>query len=329
MRFVDVKSDIAFKKIFGNENKKEILISFLNAVLGLNGDKEIGEIAILSPYQAPKIDDLKYTVLDIRAVDKRGVTFIIEIQVQREEGFVKRVLYYTSKAYVNQLGRGDDYPKLNQVIFIGIVDFEIFDGNNYLTRHLILNTDTFKHELKDFEFNFIELPKFKKGEDEVGSIIEKWVHFIKNASSLQMVPKCADFVEIKDAYEIANESTWSKEEFERYEYWQIKMQIDRGVTEYAVKNAVKNAVEKAVEKSLIEGERKGIIKGRLEGLIEGERKGLIKGIEGMLEIKYGDEGVALMDSVRTLESVEKIEAFNQLLKKSASVDDLSLYLKGT
>ncbi|KJU87417.1 transposase, partial [Candidatus Magnetobacterium bavaricum] len=179
MRFVDVKSDIAFKRIFGNEARKEILISFLNAVLGLSGDREIGEITILSPYQAPKIDELKYTVVDIRAVDKRGVIFIIEIQVQREKGFTKRVLYYTSKAYINQLGKGEDYPMLKKVIYIGIVDFNIFDGDNYLTRHLILDTVTLKNELEDFEFNFIELPKFNKKEDEVESIIEKWVYFIK------------------------------------------------------------------------------------------------------------------------------------------------------
>ncbi|MBF0344591.1 MAG: Rpn family recombination-promoting nuclease/putative transposase [Nitrospirae bacterium] len=313
MRFVDVRSDIAFKRIFGNENKKEILISFLNAVLDLSGDKEIDEITILDPYQAPKVNELKYTVIDIRAVDKRGVTFIVEIQIQRERGFEKRVLYYTGKAYVNQLARGEDYPKLNQVIYIGIVDFAIFDGNNYLTRHLILNTETFKQELKDFEFNFIELPKFKKGEDEVETIIEKWVHFIKNAYSLQMVPKCADFVEIKEAYEIANESTWSKEEYEAYEDWQIKMQIEKGIIEYQVENA------------LIEGE----LKGHLKGLIDGERKGLIKGIEGMLEIKYGDKGVGLMDNVKSIVTIEKIEEFKEALKRSTSVDDLWAYFRGT
>ncbi|MBV6343362.1 PD-(D/E)XK nuclease family transposase, partial [Candidatus Magnetobacterium casense] len=67
MRFVDVKSDIAFKKIFGNEHKKEILISFLNAVLGLSGDGEIGDIKILNPYQLPKMEGLKETILDIKA----------------------------------------------------------------------------------------------------------------------------------------------------------------------------------------------------------------------------------------------------------------------
>ncbi len=82
MRFVDPKNDLAFKKIFGDENRKEILISFLNAVLDLKGVHEISSIEILNPYQSPKIDMLKYTVLDIRAVDKRGITFIVEMQVE-------------------------------------------------------------------------------------------------------------------------------------------------------------------------------------------------------------------------------------------------------
>ncbi len=316
MRFVDVKSDIAFKRIFGNENRKEILISFLNAVLGLSGDREIGDIEILNPWQVPKIEGLKETVLDIRAVDKRDVTFIVEIQIQKKKGFEKRVLYYTSKAYIDQLGRGEDYPNLKPVIYIGIVDFKVFNGDNYLTRHLILDTDTFEQKLKDFEFNFIELPKFTKGEDEVETIIEKWVYFIKNAYSLEMVPKCADFVEIKEAYEIANESTWSRKEFEVYEYWQIRLQDERGAIEYAAENAL--------IRGQIEGERKGIIKGRIEGKLEG----LIEGIEGMLEIKYANEAAALMDSVRTLESVEQLQAFKSLLRKSVSVDDLWVYLKG-
>ncbi|MBV6342584.1 Rpn family recombination-promoting nuclease/putative transposase [Candidatus Magnetobacterium casense] len=312
MRFVDVKSDIAFKKIFGNERKKEILVSFLNAVLDLRGDREIGDIEILNPYQMPKMEGLKETILDIKAVDKSGVTFIVEIQVQKQKGFEKRVLYYTSKAYIAQLGKGDDYHVLNQVIYIGIVDFKIFNGDNYLTRHMILNTDTLNQELKDFEFNFIELPKFTKTEDEVDSIVEKWVYFIKNAYSLEMVPKSADFVEIKEAYEIANEGTWSKKEFEVYEYWQMRLQDERG----------------ALENSFDEGKIEGRIEGRLEGIVEGQRTGLIEGIEGMLEIKYADEATALMDRVRTLESIEQLQAFKALLRKSASVDDLWIYLRG-
>ncbi|MDW8295850.1 MAG: PD-(D/E)XK nuclease family transposase, partial [Raineya sp.] len=72
MKFVDVKNDIAFRKIFGNESKKEILISFLNAVLGLQGSKRIADVRILNPYQVPIVLGAKSTVLDVKAKDENG-----------------------------------------------------------------------------------------------------------------------------------------------------------------------------------------------------------------------------------------------------------------
>ena len=189
MQFVDVKTDIAFKKIFGSEQHKEILIGLLNALLELEGDTCIKDVTLKNPWQPPDIPLLKETILDIKAVDNRGVSFLVEMQIRDTNFFDKRALYYTAKAYTGQIKKGENYPKLNQVIFIGILDFNSFDGDNYLTRHLILNRDTLKQELRDIEFNFIELKKFTKSEEELESIIEKWIYFIKNADNLTMIPK--------------------------------------------------------------------------------------------------------------------------------------------
>ncbi|MCP4130130.1 MAG: Rpn family recombination-promoting nuclease/putative transposase, partial [bacterium] len=219
--------------------------------LGLDGVHEIKTITILNPYQAPKLEGLKETILDIRAVDKRGVTFIVEMQLEKHPAFAKRVLYYTSKAYVNQLEEGDKYPKLNQVIFIGILDFSMFDGDNYLTRHLILNRETQKQELKDFEFNFIELTKFDKEEEELETLIEKWVYFIQNAGSLKVIPKNAVEKELLEAYEVASKYNWTKEELEVYDYWSIKEQTQKGSIELAADEAREEA-EKKADKEKIE-----------------------------------------------------------------------------
>ena len=228
MQFVDVKTDIAFKKIFGNEQHKEILIGFLNAVLELPGDKRIKDLTLKNPWQAPDIAILKETILDIKAVDHRGVTFIVEMQVKDAPCFDKRAMFYTAKAYTGQIKKGEDYPKLNQVIFIGILNFNSFDGDNYLTRHLILNKETLKQELQDLEFNFIELKKFTKREADLQSIIEKWIYFIKNAGDLTMIPKSAeDIPELKEAYTQAAMNSWSQEELEVYEYWQLRDATDR------------------------------------------------------------------------------------------------------
>ena len=244
MKFVDVKTDIAFKKIFGSEQHTEILIGFLNAVLELEGERRIKTVTLKNPWQPPDIPILKETILDIRAVDNRDVTFIVEMQIKDTKFFDKRAMYYTSKAYTGQIKKGEDYPKLNQVIFIGILDFNSFEGDNYLTRHLILNRETMNQDLRDLEFNFIELQKFNKQEEELESIIEKWIYFIKNAENLSMIPKNAEAIpELNEAYNLASMNAWTEEELEIYEYWQIRDAGDR----YKIQEEFEKGLEKGIE----------------------------------------------------------------------------------
>ncbi|MBF0226537.1 MAG: Rpn family recombination-promoting nuclease/putative transposase [Desulfobacterales bacterium] len=265
MKFVDPKSNIAFKKIFGNENKKEILISFLNAVLMLESEKAIKDVTILDPYQAPKIKDLKETILDVRAKDGRGVTFIVEMQVEKEDYFPKRALYYTSKAYVSQIEKAVDYPQLNQIFFIGILNFKIFETKDYISSHLILDSKTYKQEIKDFEFNFIELTKFKKKLDELETVIDKWIYFFKHTEDLKVVPvELSSVKEIAEAFEIAEQHNWTQEELDIYEYWQMQEAIHINILESGIKKAKIEGKE--------EGLKEGKEKGREEGLKEGEIK---------------------------------------------------------
>ena len=272
MQFVDVKTDIAFKKIFGNEQHKEILISFLNAVPDLPGDKRIKDITLKNPWQAPDIAVLKETILDIKAVDHRGVTFIIEMQVRDAPCFDKHAIFCTAKAYTGQIKKGEDYPKLNQVIFIGILNFNSFEGANYLTRHLILNKETLKQELQDLEFNFIELKKFTKQEAELQSIIEKWIYFIKNAGNLTMIPKSAEEIpELKAAYTQASMNSWSQGELEVYEYWQIRDTAER------------YSLEQQYDTGKIEGKIAGKFETAVEMIKDGESNHKICRYSGLTE----------------------------------------------
>ena len=143
------------------------------------------------------------------------------------------------------------------MIFIGILDFNSFEGDNYLTRHLILNRETLKQELPDLEFNFIELRKFNKTEDELAGIVEKWIYFIKNAGNLTMIPKNAENIpELKEAYTQAAMNSWSQEELEIYEYWQIRDAADR----YKIQEEYEKGIEAGIKKGKIEG----VIEGKLE-----------------------------------------------------------------
>ena len=99
MQFVDPRNDIAFRKIFGDEQHKGVLISFLNALLDLGGTpKEIVEVSLLNPFQVPRLEGLKLTILDIRAVDRRGIHYIVEMQVFHTQAFEKRVHHSAARA---------------------------------------------------------------------------------------------------------------------------------------------------------------------------------------------------------------------------------------
>jgi predicted transposase/invertase (TIGR01784 family) len=231
MRFVDPKTDIAFKKIFGNEAHKNILIEFLNEILEL--DAPIEDVTISNSYQAPRLKGLKETTLDIKATDKLKREFIVEMQVEKETAFVKRAVYYSSKAYSQQLQKTEKYHLLKPVIFLGILDFTIFDHASVLSRHLILNAETGQHDLKDLEFNFIELPKFTKSESELETVADKWIYFIQQADNLDHVPENANTPALQEAYDIAAQHHWTQEELDIYESQGFAIGKARNIVETA------------------------------------------------------------------------------------------------
>jgi predicted transposase/invertase (TIGR01784 family) len=228
MKFVDIKNDVAFRKIFGNENRKEVLISFLNAVLLLKDNHQIVHVEILTPYQLPALKGGKVTILDVKAKDEKNKTYIVEMQVADVSGFDKRVLYYASKSYSSQIERGDDYEKLNPTYFIGILDFEVTQNPSFISRHKVIDIDTGENFIKDIEFNFIELPKFTKKESELESIVDQWIYFIKNAENINVVPENLNDTGLKYAYEDADKHNWTKAELDAYDYVLMREQDDRG-----------------------------------------------------------------------------------------------------
>ncbi|WP_367267616.1 Rpn family recombination-promoting nuclease/putative transposase [Okeania sp. SIO2C9] len=166
MKFINPKVDYAFKKIFGSEQSKDILISFLNAII-YGGKKVIQSLTILNPFnpgQLSRGDSRIAPTLNIKAVLVDGSIVVIEMQVARMAGFNKRVVYNLAKAYANQLETGEDYLLLNPAIAVTITDFILFEKNDNF-----INKFVFKEETKNFEcldkqlrLIFLELPKFKK-----------------------------------------------------------------------------------------------------------------------------------------------------------------------
>jgi len=236
LKFADPKNDLAFKKIFGNENKKEILISFLNSVLDFKDEKTIVSVTLDNPYQLPDIKELKETILDIKATNQNGDKFIVEMQKKDLSNFDKRSLYYTSKAYVSQIEKGEEIINLKKIYYIAILNFNMFDNKSYISRHLIINQETTTQDLKDFEFTFIELKKFNIKLENLNTTIDKWIYFINNASNFDLIPKEFDnILEFKEAFQIANKYSWNKKELEYYDSMDLKQADDKNALETAVK----------------------------------------------------------------------------------------------
>ena len=248
MKFVDPKNDLAFKKIFGNENKKEILISFLNSVLDFKDEKTIVEVTLDNPYQLPDIKELKETILDIKARNKNGDKFIVEMQKKDLSDFDKRSLYYTSKAYVSQIQKGEELKNLKKVYYIAILNFNMFDNKNYISRHLIINQETTTQDLKDFEFTFIELKKFNTKLEDLNSTIDKWIYFINNASKFDLIPKeYEDIKEFQEAFEIANKFSWNQKELDYYDSMDLRQADDKNALDTAEQKGVKKGIEQGIE----------------------------------------------------------------------------------
>ncbi|MEO5340958.1 MAG: Rpn family recombination-promoting nuclease/putative transposase [Magnetococcus sp. MYC-9] len=273
MKFIDPRIDFAFKKIFGSESAKDLLVSFLESLLGLEGDRRIAELTILDPFQAPKIRELKYSILDVKCRDHRGVSYIVEMQVQRVAAFLKRIQYNAAKAYANQIERGEEYPKLNQVIAITITDFVLFDGFDHcVSRHESRETVTGRSYLQEILLFFVELPKFSKSLEGLDDILDRWIYFIKHAGSLQEVPEKLSAAPFRHAFEMAMVANMTAEELEMYDNAGIAIADARG------------AIELAQEEAL----RKGRQEGRQEGEQIGEQKGKAETLTRLLQFRFGD-----------------------------------------
>lgn len=255
MKFVDVKNDIAFRKIFGNEKKTAPLISFLNAALELVGDKQVVSVSLTNPNLFPRIAGEKASILDVRATDQAGRKFVVEMQVAEKNGFDKRVQYYVSRDYSLQINKGEDYPLLNPAYFIGILDFPFSQSTNYHTRHLILDRASNEHLLKDIEFSFIELPKFDLSITELVTPIDKWTYFIKHAEELTLIPEYAnDDLGLKEAFIEADKHNWSKEDLIAYDNFSIwegdQQQIIQTAEQRGEKKSISDTILKLYAKQM-------------------------------------------------------------------------------
>lgn len=285
MRYLDVKTDFAFKKVFGSEESKEILISFLNAVLTFPGNRVVEDLTIVDPYTIPMLKGMKDSYVDVKARLDDGSGVIIEMQVLNHPGFEKRVLYNAAKHYSMQLGKGEEYQLLNPVIALTIADFTMFEESDEVISHFkLLEKTQFIDYSDDIELVFVELPKFRKEDRELETIRDKWIYFIQNAGSLEFVPQSMEEEPIGRAFEIVNEANMAPEELEA--------QHKRKEFIYIQKSSLQMAEEKGMAQGMAQGMEKGMEKGRAEGVEEGVQKGKLETAKAMLAMNLPLETIS-------------------------------------
>ncbi len=255
MNFLDVKTDYAFKKVFGSEDSKDKLISFLNALVYEDKTIKIKDLTIVDPYNIPQLDGMKNSFVDVKAILDDDTKVIIEMQVLNNEGFEKRVLYNLAKNYSVQLDKGEDYHLLNPVIALNILDFTMFkESEKVVTNFKLLEKEEFIDYSDDIELIFIELPKFKKELSQLKNLTDQWIYFIKNAGSLEYIPTDLDTT-IQNSFDVLNEANLSKVELE--------LQYKRKEFISVQKLAVLKASNDGMNKGLKEGIKQGIDQERI------------------------------------------------------------------
>ena len=272
-KFLNPKIDICFKKIFGVEANLDTLTKgFLNSVLNLKNEKLITHLELLETVQKPEIASRKESSVDVIVKDQSGDRYIIEMQIAQVEGFEKRAQYYASRVYLNNFTTGGRYKNISRVIFLAITNYVLFPNKKaYKSRHKTLDTVTYDHDLKDFEYTFVELPKFEKTIDQAKQNIEdSWFYFFKHADeNYEPIEDLLKLPHIKDAYEIVKTVNWSEAELQQYQRQEMNVMDEKGMVDAARKEGLEEGIEQGIEK----GMEQGIEKGREEGIEKGREEG--------------------------------------------------------
>lgn len=260
-KYINPFTDFGFKKIFGEEASKELLIDFLNALIP----------------QANKIIDLKfkntehlglreadrYAIFDIYCENESNEKFIVELQKAKQNYFKERTIYYSTFPIREQAEKGQWNYNLSAVFCIGILDFTFDDYESEPEKSEVVHTIKLKNQhgktfYDKLTYIYVEMPNFNKQEENLSSRLDKWLFFIKNLEDFQSIPSIFSDEIFAKAFEKAELASFGQEEMDKYES-SLKTYRDL----YAV-----------IDSAFIEGKMEGVLEGRQEGLQVGRQEGL-------------------------------------------------------
>ena len=271
-KYINPYTDFGFKKLFGTEMNKDLLISFLNALFSGSAN-EIEDVRYLNGENLGDGYGDRRSVFDVYCSASDGSRFIVEMQKAEQTYFKDRSVYYATTPIRQQAPKGKWDYHLENVYAVGILNFE-FPNNEY-------PANSYRHEikLKDVEDNhvfydkltffYLEMPKFNKTEDELVTMFDKWMFVLRNLSRLLNRPKALQdriFDKLFRQAEIAKYSDAERRQYESSlkEYWDYTSTLE-------------TAERKGEKKGREEGRAEGLAEGRAEGRAEGKAEGRAEG----------------------------------------------------
>ena len=247
-RFINPFTEVGFKRIFGQEINKDLLIDFLNALL--EGEKRVKDIRFLDKELLPEYENDRSLIYDIYCTDENGEQFIVEMQNREHVNFRERTLYYLSQAIARQGEKGTGWQfDLKAVYGVFFLNFRLSDLPQKLRTDIVL-CDRDTHELftDKMRYIFLELPLFDKEESECETDFERWIYVLKNMETLQRLPFKARNAVFQKLEQIVDIAALSKED---------RMKYDESIKVYRDRLAIM-----AFER------QKGFAEGRAEGKLE-------------------------------------------------------------
>ncbi|HPO49926.1 MAG TPA: Rpn family recombination-promoting nuclease/putative transposase, partial [Spirochaetota bacterium] len=286
-------TDFGFKKLFGEEASKDLLIDFLNEVL--KGEHTIVDLTFKPTENFGTTESDRKAIFDIYCKGKNDESFIVEMQKAKINFFKDRTLFYTTFPIREQAEKGEWDYKLKPVYCVAILDFE-FEKQKESDRFLsnVKLKDQYCEVFYDkLTFIFIEMPRFKKQEGELDTHFDKWLYFLKNLPNFDEIPNILREPVFIKGFQKAEISKYNQDELRKYEE-SLKIYRDlKGVVNTSFYEGEKIGIEK--------GEKIGIEKGKIEGernkAIETAKKMKSDGLSTELILKYTGLSIEEIDKL--------------------------------
>ncbi len=273
-KYISLLTDFGFKRIFGTDLNKDLLIGFLNALF--EGEHVITDVKYLNSEHLGDVLAERKAIFDVYCETENGEKFIVEMQNAFQEFFKDRSLFYSTFPIREQASKGSNWDfRLNHVYTIALINFDMrepaFDQSRL--SHTVKLCDTYTHKVfyDKLDFIYVEIAKFDKNADELTTTFEKWLYVLKNLSRLDNQPQSLRDKVFDRLFTQAEIATFTPRELKAYEdsrkaYRDLKNCLDSAIRE-GIKEGMEEGLKKGMEEGLKKGLKKGLEQGRAEGAI--------------------------------------------------------------